>query len=357
LLSHSTSFHLHQLYTGFSILHKRRAIRLSQHIVENSVAYLSEAHHLKAAGHAHLTATLNGRVRLHYDTHDSSDLALNDLQESHYYFKRSYSPAVVKQLPDSQQQKVFPLGLNYRVLPDSIDRFAIQRGFRLNPAAADRLTAMLRTLDVRNILGFQPRLTEMQSLPDYQAEPKVLFLVTAYDPFDNSERSEDKSNERREINETRAACIRLLKKELGSRFLGGFMRNPYTEANYQELIAPDKMTVQSSYLRLVRSFPICVATMGLHGSTGWKLAEYVAFAKAILSERPQYDVPGDFTENRNYLAFETPDECVNKAVQLIEDSELRSRLMTNNACYYQAFVRPDALVLNTLLTAWENYYK
>jgi hypothetical protein len=101
----------------------------------------------------------------------------------------------------------------------------------------------------------------------------------------------------------------------------------------------------------MRSHPICVATTGLHGSIGWKLAEYVAFSKAIVTEKLHYSVTGDFGPNRNYLEFASPEDCAAAAVRLVEDRDLREALMLNNAAYYRAYVRPDALVANALARA------
>jgi hypothetical protein len=108
---------------------------------------------------------------------------------------------------------------------------------------------------------------------------------------------------------------------------------------------------KDNYLRQLRSFPICVATTGLHGSTGAKFAEYICLAKAIISERLLYAAPGDLREEQNYLSFTSAEECVAQARRLFDDGDLRHRLMSNNARYYNAWLRPDALVLNTLLQA------
>jgi hypothetical protein len=104
-------------------------------------------------------------------------------------------------------------------------------------------------------------------------------------------------------------------------------------------------------LNKLREFPICVATVGLNGSNGWKLAEYVAASKAILSEPLVYEVPGEFTHEKNYLQFQTPDELVETAVKLIEDAELRSSMMHANRQYFREYVRPDAMVRNSLKIA------
>lgn len=96
-----------------------------------------------------------------------------------------------------------------------------------------------------------------------------------------------------------------------------------------------------------------MATTGLHGSIGWKLAEYVAFSKAIVSEQLIYDVPGPFAAGRNYIEFTSPEECLNGALRLIEDMALRKQVMQSNADYYRDYLRPDALVRNALKTALE----
>jgi hypothetical protein len=117
------------------------------------------------------------------------------------------------------------------------------------------------------------------------------------------------------------------------------------------LILPPEATSQKNYLQTLKSFPICVATTGLHRSNGWKLAEYVAFSKAILTEKLAFEVPGRFKPERNYLEFSSPDDCVHCALRLIEDRSLRLALMRNNAAYFQLYLRPDRLIQNALTAA------
>jgi hypothetical protein len=353
LLYHSTSPHLQQLYTGFALLHRSGFIRLTQQPRRTPIRYENEATHLTDAGHAHLDAVLDPGVRLHFDTHDSKEIARGELDDCDFYFKRSYLQAEVAALPPGQRPKVLPLGLNYRVLPDGIDLFALRRSLSLEGLSRALLSGAKQALDSRNRFGFQPRLSRMESTPDYGAPPNVLFLVAAYDPYDDPRRSPEKIEDRIWINETRARCIRLLKESLGSRFLGGFSRSRFTLEHYAELVVPPQMTSQENYVRTLRGYPICVASTGLHGSIGWKLAEYVAFSKAILSEQLVYEVPGGFARGTNYLEFTSPEECLGAAVRLIEDVQLRQRIMRNNAAYYLQSLQPAALLKNALTKALE----
>ncbi len=349
LLYQSSGPHLQQLYTGFLMLHESGAIRLSQEHRRRKTEYSSGAQHLRDASHAHLDAIIEGKIKIHFDTHDGQDIATGELQDSDFYFKRSYLPSLIATLPPGQRNRIEPLGLNYRVLPRSVDWFAARRGFVLRDKPLQR--ALREAFDTRNTFGYKPRLREMERPPEPTAEPRVLFLAAAYDPYDDPGRTPDKIDDRISINETRARCIRLLKDALGERFTGGFAGSAFVRKRYPDLIASDSVTTQASYIATMRSHPICVATTGLHGSIGWKLGEYVAFSKAIITEKLLYSVPGDFGPNRNYLEFATPEDCAGAAVRLVEDKDLRERLMLSNASYYRAFVRPEALVANALARA------
>jgi hypothetical protein len=350
---HSVSPHLQQLYTGFSMLHAAGRIELSQRLIKNrTIRYASDAEHLRDAGHAHLDAVVGGEIKLHFDTHDAGEIAIGELETCDYYFKRSFSRAWVDCVPPKQRSKVLPLGLNYRVYSSHVDRFALRRSMLLNTGVRSKAAGLKRALDVRNRLGFHPRLEDIEAPPDHEAAPKILFLAATHDPRNDPERSPEKVEERREINEARAQCIRLLRRALGDRFLGGFSQNAFSLRHYPDLVIANRdMTTQASYVEIMKRHTICIATTGLHGSTGWKLAEYVACSRAILSEPLLFEVPGEFSEGRNYLLFTSPEECVERAQELISNKELRSRLMTNNALYYQSYVRPDSLVHNALATA------
>ncbi|MGR9086248.1 MAG: hypothetical protein ACU841_04140 [Gammaproteobacteria bacterium] len=351
LLYHSESPHLQQLYTGFFLLYKHGLIDLEQHHVPETLIRDGRPQHLKNARHAHLSIVINNVFRLHYDTHDAVEIDEEYLSQCDFYFKRSFSRQYIDSL-SCQQEKIHPLGLNYRILPDDFDPFAVQRAFHLNKSPKSLLSSLIDALDVGNLISDNPRLKQWESLPDYEAAPRVLFLVAAYDPYDNPDRSEAKISERVRINDTRAHCIRLLRRELGDKFLGGFNHTPYTVKNYKDvLVASNPMTHKGNYRKIMKSFPICIATTGLHGSIGWKLAEYVSNSKAIVSEKLNYEVTGDFRNGSHYLEFSTPEQCVERSLKLLQDAQLRRELMTNNALYYQSHLKPDTLVLNTLLLA------
>jgi hypothetical protein len=98
----------------------------------------------------------------------------------------------------------------------------------------------------------------------------------------------------------------------------------------------------------LHEYPICIATTGLYNSIGWKFGEYVAFSKAIVSEKLLYEVPGNFGPGKNYAEFETAEQCVDQAVALVNEKTTREQMMENNYRYYNEYLAPDKLVWRTL---------
>ena len=89
-------------------------------------------------------------------------------------------------------------------------------------------------------------------------------------------------------------------------------------------------------------------------SQGWKFGEYVASSRAIVTEPLKYQIPGIFKQEDNYLEFENTSELVNNIRELLNDNEKTMSIMKNNFHYYNNYVQPDKLILNTLLKIYEN---
>src|SRR5256885_17175399 len=74
LFVHADSVHLQQLYTGFSILHRKGIIRLIQRICRENIMDKTKDHHLWDAKLSHLKVIIDGESALYYDTHDSFEV-------------------------------------------------------------------------------------------------------------------------------------------------------------------------------------------------------------------------------------------------------------------------------------------
>jgi hypothetical protein len=350
----SQDAHLAQVYTGLAMLSRDKRITLDQKCVGWAGPDTSKPQYLRNATATHAMLIVDGSTRIYYDTHDAPEVDERAASLADLYFKRSYSQSTI---PASLKEKIQPLGLNYAVYSDDFDRFELRRALADLPSAQARVRLLAgvvaRGFDLQAAAqGYRPTVTAMHAAPRPWDVPRVLFMARAWDPADQADREHEQREQRVEINQTRARCVVLLRKEFGAAFTGGFKHTPYAIQQYRHVLLDDpSLASKRTYLDLLASHPICVATTGLHGSIGWKFGEYVAFSKAIVSEQLLCSVPGHLTAGMHYLEFHTPEECVEAAVALFEDAELRHKMMNANSDYYNTYLRPDQMIARTLRQA------
>lgn len=344
--------HVKQIYAGFSLLHRSGFLSLKQVIPKEALQNREDPDRWTDYKFFNVKAVINGSIKVLYDLHDWNWIDEDILGQVDFYFKRGFDREYISGLKDAA--KVFPLGLNYPVSTDTADLFKLRRSV-LYPGK-DRVKAIAKALRLDRF-GIGPgeaeRLENLEAAPDPQAEPKVLFMARLWDP--GAIESKKQADAVREINDVRAECVRVLRKEFGSRFFGGLARDEYSLSLHPDCVLADTgLSNKRNYLKTLAEFPVCVATTGLNGSTGWKMAEYVAFSKAIITEPLLYEVPGNFSAGSNYLEFSTPADLVEAAARLFDDPALRAQMMANNHRYYLEHVRPDALVRHSLSVVLSN---
>lgn len=138
------------------------------------------------------------------------------------------------------REKVFPFGLNYENYAGNFDRFLLARSKFYQ--GKEKLKIVLKTF------GGASGFNIFEDLPRPQIEPKVIFMARAWNP----EKIEDKKQKAQTeaINETRAECVRLLRKEFGARFFGGLAVDDYSEKNFKDCLLPNEtVSKQSNILK------------------------------------------------------------------------------------------------------------
>ncbi len=347
--------HTQQILTGYFLLQKQGFITLKSHIHNLKNHERDPDNPFKDAQEYHIQVLVNQSLTLYYDMHDSYEINLKALKNSDIYFKRSYLSSYIEKIKKTLSTPIIPLGFNYWVYPNSIDKENIKRTlFISNITLKERAGMLLRALSFPSSISNAPKLKEIEcTLPTEEYKNrKILFMVRAWDPALFPNISQEATEQLEEINQTRASCIRVLKKEFKKDFYGGFSSTPYTQKYYKDAIVPNPAsTTKSNYLKQLQSYPICIATTGLHNSIGWKFGEYVAMSKAIISEKLIYTPPKAFQINQNFLEFQSPDECIEKTLLLYQNEDIRYQMRLNNAYYYHHYLKPDNLVYNTLMNA------
>lgn len=326
----SKVYHIAQIATGFHILKKQG---YPVEIIDKTGDRENPFYGLPVAW-----AEYRGK-KIFYDLwdgyQDPEDMK-KCLEQCDFYFKRSFSAEKNARLFPEYQDKMYPLGFNYHVT------------YRNSPVNEPKLKSFLKPF-----LGkapepyFVPEVFEGTPRQKENEDVKILFQAQLWDHRD-PDLSPEMAEECAYINTTRIAIVRALKETYGDRYFGGLRDSALAREMAPELIQPETYTERRKYLKLVHSCDICIGTMGLHESIGWKTAEYIAAAKAIVNERLHYTVTGDFAEGKNYLSFSTAQACIEAVRTLAESPEKRYAMQKANQAYYQNFLKPEVLVKNTL---------
>lgn len=324
--------HVSQILCGFN------ALKRSKKYDVTFKSLLSSNEYSEYSDMSVVRVLYDGKVII-YDLLDGylgTDRMVSLLKGCDLYFKRSYSSTKNAVIPEELRKKIFPLGFNYHLT---------YKGCPLNDSLVKAMLKFLLGKESMNSFT-KERFEEKAEMP--KSDPKILFLTRLWDP---SECSDEHKDERIKINADRIALIKALKEKYGKNATAGISDSPFSRAVAPDLIMDGSYTKRKNYLKLLHESDICIASTGLHGSIGWKTAEYVAAAKAIVSERLVYEVTGDFEEGKNYLSYSTPEECIAAVDRLYNDPYAIFEMKRANEEYYRLYLSPEALVENTLRIA------
>lgn len=328
---HSGIYHVSSIITGFHMLSLNGDISLKINDLRSDSKSLNNE--------ALIDAEVDGK-KVVFDLMDgyqyNNKNAVDEyFAEADIIFKRSYSKRQNSVFSKEIAEKIYPLGFNYYVT------------YKNNP--------LIESPKFPNNILNNIKLTKSY-VNDFEApvlkpckNPKILFLARLWNPDDDDiKNSPELKEERIIINKMRTDTIKALKKEFKNNFFGGIYIDDFSLNYCPDILVPKKISLKRAYLNRMKHSDICVNTMGLHGSIGWKTGEYVAASRAIVSEKFLYDVTGDFSDGKNYLSFSTPEQCVEKVTELFEDSEKRVQMSERNKIYYEKYLRPDAQVKQAL---------
>ena len=338
-MNYIESKHLSQLYAGFEILQNRGIAEIS--LRPGSGDFLKPI----------LRVRVNNKFDLLYDTMDGLNWVDGDLTENlnyfrnnfkaDFYFKRSFVPLLVEHAPDNC--KVYPLGLNYNIAPKRLHKRNMKDRVK-NAIRNNHFISNHFKINDSDIFS-----EKFEHYPIPNKTNKVLFLTRLWDP--SEVKQEVLQTNRDSMNKFRIQCIRLCQQEFGAHFIGGIQMDQFSISECKDLAIPYSLSRREVYLKTLKESNICIATTGLHHSMGFKLGEYVAASRAIVSEPLHYKLPGEFQDQKNYYSFTHTEELIRNIYRLMGDQTVMRRMMNNNFQYYHTHLRPDVLVLNSLLMA------
>jgi len=333
------------LLTGLARLARRGEIELTQEVVAAPPPRAEGLLHLRDKASWDVDLIVDDRFWARIDVHIGTEIDPSAYRGCDLYFKRYIDRS---QSPGRDFPKLRPYTLCYDVHDSGFDGYEARRIFSQALPLAERTRQLGRFVAVsaRTTLGLGSRLSveDIQALPAPGRDPTTLFMTRLWDPAEYGHYCLSDASELQAMNELRAACIRALRRELGPRFEGGVQRTPHAVREYGDIVLPSEAEGRRRrFIEQVRQHPICVTTAGPHRSNGFKFAEYVAMARCIVAEPVATEIPGNFSEPRNYLTFTSPAACVQRVLQLCDDRGLRAAQMQANRNYFQAWMEPERL--------------
>ena len=353
--------HFEQIYSGLYDLAKKEKITLE---VTSRIDERIKASLTNSVLCIQVSDSENGQSRtVGFDMFDGCEISSPErLKLCDVYFKRSYFEEYINALDVLDRKKILPYGLNFecssRNQKDILKRLILfhsaNDSFFKSPAKffRDFSRDLVRDLLLKHniqLLGLKPISTdEFLVGPGEPAETKILFQTRLWTPADCPRISEDQL---REINDMRVDTLRSLKEQFGERFVGGLVPNDLARQNYPELCATRELTKRVNYIDVLKKCLICDTTTGLHDSIGFKVPEYLAASRCIVTEPLKYQLPVPLTEGKNYLSFRTPEECVLACERLLSDPEFADQMRHENYKYYLNEVEPSELIYRCLESA------
>jgi len=245
------------------------------------------------------------------------------------YAKRSINSRQIAAL----QHKIIPYGL---LMTCHSRRSAIATLAAL-AGALPRITKR-KLWDVYRYL-ITPRAKAFEYRPDQPVDNTILFQTRVWRP------QETPGDE--DVNERRVALLRALKREFGSRVVGGVVPTPFSRRLYPDLIT-EQPCRQPQFIQWAKSPLIGIYFAGLFGTVGIKLTEYLAASKCIVGE----PIANELTAPVDHISiYRSTSECLEACDRLFSDASLVEFQRMESWKYYQAQVTPRAHFAGLLIRA------
>jgi hypothetical protein len=177
----------------------------------------------------------------------------------------------------------------------------------------------------------------LTALAPGRSDPAYIFALHHYWPTEPG------------VNELRARFIRVAKASDKVLFEGGFVPFDQDQMQGQD---DDLLHPRLSYrrwLQLTRRSAVVLNTPGVYGCLGWKLGEYLALGKAIISIPIQLQLPADLEHGTHIHVVDGSEDSMRDAIERIKcDDAYRLRLEVNARAYFDRYVSPPAAIQRLL---------
>ena len=164
----------------------------------------------------------------------------------------------------------------------------------------------------------------------------VFFISSLY--YDNDEY-------RSNTNKNRAAYVKACKNIEKLHFEGGLLaaNNHPNKKLYKDILTPNYIQPED-YLKKIRKSAIVFNTPAIWGCHGWKLGEFLAMGKAMISMPLLNDMPFPF-EHGKHVHFVNSYKEIDFAVhKILNDNSYRKQLEVGAMYYFENYLTPEKVI-------------
>ncbi len=298
------------------------------------------------------------KIKFATDLYDASySFSAYALDHCDFVFKRNYEIKNIEKLPKEFQNKIFPLGLTFKVKPEINNGF-----FRLflglllsNLRISIKIDRYLLKRVYRTINKQLHHWKDFKKSPNLAHYGKNTNTVNTQNTILFQTRcfvNED-SQDVKEIHQQRYNIIKLLREKFPQNFVGGFIPSRIVDEKYKKAIT-NLPTNPLAYLNEIKKAKMVIYTRGLLDSPAWKMAEYLSQGKVIIAEKLTAELPIPLTHRKEILFFENEDDIPNLIQEVINDDEMCNVLSKNAKMYFDQNVHPKENVKRILTLILQN---
>lgn len=148
-----------------------------------------------------------------------------------------------------------------------------------------------------------------------------------------------------QTNNQRLAFLKACTANKNIEFEGGLLadENHPNYATFKPFVFARPYSLKS-YLKKTKSSAIVFNTPAVHDCLGWKLAEFLALGKPIISTPLTYPLPKILTHGEEYHLVEKIEDLDDAIKMLIDNPEYAKRLQKNAERYFTAYVAPERVI-------------
>jgi len=334
------------ILSGIATLEKRKRISLSFEFMSTS------ANDPEPLMEMVVTHRRTGEVRnVVIDCYDRADrVCASALQFSDVYFKRALGPETRGAACPSYAQRIAPAGLSIACYSRAAWRHVCITILASWSNESKRTRSALAELLHRAYEGARLWLTF--PLPHgpvlRDTDTKQMNIVFQPRLWPTTPGSGDQFDV---ANLDRIATARALRKAFPHEQAIGLVHSDTAAALAPELQLPEHVRTGKYHAQLRQSH-IAVSCVGLSGSVGFKFGESLAAGTAVINPPITHEFLSPIVEGTHYLAYRSPEECVDVCRRLMSDQALVARMGEVNRRYFLDWIDPPAQMAHLLKRAF-----